>query len=469
MLLNVTASPWAMSGLIFALLAARMAYVRTVRFNHRDAVEKRFEGKYALSKEDEKRGLKRMNKSGLRGVRDAQYIFRNMSALEQPFVTLKSLEFSLFKTYGIPSISKILLRTGQFVYADTAVLIAAFFTYALPALDLDKNDVGRAGENELWPDEDDPRSAIAFARINFLHRRADALHGPHGAPISNDDMLYTLSTFMLEPVLWYKKAGWRDATPLEAEALFTVFYHSGRCLNIKDVPETLEDMKAWAESYEQKHMVFAPQNHEVAVETIHLLLYHVPRALRAPFFPIIASLLSDRLRKAFGLAAPSAWVSSSTSLALRAVGTFVLLFCAPRSKPKTLLPLGTDNILDGSVDMGICPASGAKAADGRVCPVGGEEKARKASKPRSYPNWVENEPIYMPSAAPGSLRYLWERVFVAPENRYGARRFTAAGKQGYRIEEAGPRGLENAGQKEVLLEAERIHGGPIRGKWAFEA
>lgn len=33
---------------------------------------------------------------------------------EFPMMTIKALEFALFKTYGIPSISKLLSQTGEF-------------------------------------------------------------------------------------------------------------------------------------------------------------------------------------------------------------------------------------------------------------------------------------------------------------------------------------------------------------------
>jgi hypothetical protein len=37
--------------------------------------------------------------------------------------------------------------------------------------------------------------------------------------ISNDDMLYTLSLFVLEPVRWVKRYEWREMTEMEICAL----------------------------------------------------------------------------------------------------------------------------------------------------------------------------------------------------------------------------------------------------------
>jgi hypothetical protein len=43
----------------------------------------------------------------------AQYIWHTLASYEMPWVSLKSLEIAVFRTYGIPTISRILMRTGQ--------------------------------------------------------------------------------------------------------------------------------------------------------------------------------------------------------------------------------------------------------------------------------------------------------------------------------------------------------------------
>jgi hypothetical protein len=100
---------------------------------------------------------------------------------------------------------------------DTVLLITSFAFYPLPRLGLD--DAGDnivAGKQQQqqeaptpWLNEEDrifekedPRGAVALARTNWLHHRANKLHGPKGAPISNDDLLYTLSVFVTQPIEW---------------------------------------------------------------------------------------------------------------------------------------------------------------------------------------------------------------------------------------------------------------------------
>lgn len=54
------------------------------------------------------------------------------------------------------------------------------------------------------------RNLDAVARINFLHDR----HREAGK-IKDDDMLYTLSLFVLEPIRRTRKYQWRDLTNIE--------------------------------------------------------------------------------------------------------------------------------------------------------------------------------------------------------------------------------------------------------------
>lgn len=45
---------------------------------------------------------------------DPSAVYRDFSMLEFPFMVTKALDFAIFNTYGVPSISKLLQKTGQF-------------------------------------------------------------------------------------------------------------------------------------------------------------------------------------------------------------------------------------------------------------------------------------------------------------------------------------------------------------------
>jgi hypothetical protein len=106
----------------------------------------------------------------------------------------------VYRTYGIPTISKLLCETQQLGkveyagrrYADTGILIIEF--------------MGHSPTSE--------RTNAALARMNYLHGRYQK-----AGKISNDDMLYTLSLFILEVDRWVGMYEWRSLTPLEVCAM----------------------------------------------------------------------------------------------------------------------------------------------------------------------------------------------------------------------------------------------------------
>jgi hypothetical protein len=216
---------------------------------------------------------------------EAQEIQLYIFELEFPFLAQKALEFALFRTYGIPSISSLLMATKQLSTAkhaskrmtDTSVLM----------LEVIKNPPGSQ------------RSVEALARTNFLHSL-------YGSKISNDDLLYTLSLFLLEPIRWIKEHEWRELTEMEIAAMGLFWLKVGQGMKIdfsclpgsKDGGVFTRELKAWMDEYEEKNMVPAESNKQTADCTTDLLLYPVPAALKGAGRRVISALMDTRLRRA---------------------------------------------------------------------------------------------------------------------------------------------------------------------------
>ncbi|KAL2354122.1 hypothetical protein BJ546DRAFT_95749 [Cryomyces antarcticus] len=236
--------------------------------------------------------------------------------LEFPFTTEKALQFALFRTYGIPSISKLLIQTKQLSekafaskrYADTEVLIAEFIGHA--------------------PSSD--RACSAKARMNYIH----SVYQKAGK-ISNDDMLYTLSLFATEPAGWIHRYEWRDLTDMERCA-FGVFWKSiGDAMEIDysvlpssksgwmDGLQWFDEILAWSRNYEEKYMVPDLYNKKTADETTAILLYSVPEALKPLGRNFVSALMDERLRAAMIYPAPSQ-IYTSTINAIFGIRKFVL-------------------------------------------------------------------------------------------------------------------------------------------------
>ena len=84
---------------------------------------------------------------------DMHAIITHTFHVEFPFLSRTSLEYALFRTYAIPSISRILARSGQFklnpgkCYDDTDLLIQEFLLHHV----------------------DSERGSTAIRRLNYLH------------------------------------------------------------------------------------------------------------------------------------------------------------------------------------------------------------------------------------------------------------------------------------------------------------
>lgn len=195
---------------------------------------------------------------------------------------------NLLQTYGIPTISDLLVATRVFStpenaskrYEDTTVLIGEY----------------------LFHDPREERTVKSIARMNYLH-------SPYikSGKISNDDLLYTLSVFVTEPITWINRYEWRKLTDHEVCALGTFWKSIGDAMEIdyhgrlkrscwKDGIEFFEDVKEWAEDYEVKYMVPARTNKQVADELVSLLLYYIPHPLLPLSRQAVCALMGERLR-----------------------------------------------------------------------------------------------------------------------------------------------------------------------------
>ncbi|KAL9098060.1 MAG: hypothetical protein Q9163_006205 [Psora crenata] len=229
----------------------------------------------------------------------------NLAELEFPFTFEKALQFALFRTYGIPSISRLLVATKQFTeeatkrYADTTVLVAEI--------------TGR--------DPQHPRTIEAIARMNYIHSAYQK-----AGKISNHDMLYTLSLFALEPYRWIERYEWRKLEDVEKCALGTFWKAIGDAMAIDFGPlksgggggakgdggagecegesgwadglQWLEEVEEWAEEYERKTMLPHKNNWKTAEQTTAVLLWHVPSWAKPYGKRVVCALMDERLRTA---------------------------------------------------------------------------------------------------------------------------------------------------------------------------
>lgn len=239
---------------------------------------------------------------------DHQRIVFLSSCYDFPFDTTRALEFALFRSFGVPSVSALLDRTGEFRtrpqkrYDDTDILVSELIEWG----------------------HDSDRGRRAVRRINELHGR---FH------IANLDFLYVLSTFVYEPIRWNAHFGWRPMEDQERLAYFYFWREVGQRMNIKQIPADYDSFERFNREYEMRHHRFAGSNQRVATATRDLFVSWFPRPLAPLVRSAIHALLDDQLIAAFGFSRPSPamrWLVN-TALRLRAL---VLRWSPPRRRPR---------------------------------------------------------------------------------------------------------------------------------------
>jgi hypothetical protein len=324
--------------------------------------------------------------------RQAQDIVRVSTVFEMPYTINKSLNFALFRTYGIPTISRLLVHTNQLVQSDL---------------------VGRRAEDTtvlmsecLLHELDSYRARMSLARINYLHSL-------YRNRISNDDMLYTLSLFILEPIRWIEKYEWRLLNSIEEQARFFYYKELGIRMGIEDIPLTLNDLEKWANDYEDKNMIYSKDNQLCGEATLALMLVQFPQWMQSFVRQVSLSLVDERLRISMGFEKVSIWMKYLTIFVLN-IRAFLLCHCTlPRIYPE---------------DYGQSPTS---------CPLNKYGRYQRT-------NYLF-EPWYV-------METWWNRIFPFSGKKPGLEYRS----QGFKVEELGPEKFAGQGLDAMEKDAEKM-------------
>ncbi|KAF8937114.1 hypothetical protein EDD21DRAFT_363861 [Dissophora ornata] len=304
-----------------ALLLAYMALIRHLRFKRINALLKKYPDPTLP----------------LRDYQVAKEVAGVVNDFEFPFLVEVSLEFALFKTYAIPSISRILAATKQFTASclkradDTSLILFEMNEGHSRNLRRTMTE-GKVDENEVLNDE--KRAKVALERLNFIHGHYN---------IKQDDYLYTLSLFVLEPPRFLDSFEWRKLTELEKNALLANWTVHGEGMGIQNIPKTREELEAWSDEYERQYSAFATSNVAIAESTTDLLLSLAPSFMHPFGRQAVSALLTPRLREAFGIAPPAKIVSILVHSTLWLRATFIKYLMPPRRLPLVRTALRTNS------------------------------------------------------------------------------------------------------------------------------
>jgi ER-bound oxygenase mpaB/B'/Rubber oxygenase, catalytic domain len=224
--------------------------------------------------------------------RDHQRIVFLSTCWEFPFDTTRALEFALFRTFCVPSISALLDRTGEFHnraqkrYDDTDLIVSELMERGY----------------------DSERGRLALRQMNRQHGRF---------AIANEDFLYVLSTFAFEPIRWNARFGWRPMCEAERLAMFHFWREVGCRMGIRDIPADYAEFERYNIDYERRHFRFTESNRRVGAATVEMFASWFPRLARPLVRRAIYALLDDAVIDGFGFPRPSAAMRRAVVIALK--------------------------------------------------------------------------------------------------------------------------------------------------------
>ncbi|MFO0966405.1 MAG: oxygenase MpaB family protein [Gemmataceae bacterium] len=261
--------------------------------------------------------------------RDHQRIVHLSTCYDFPFDTTRALEFALFRTFCVPSVSALLDSTGEFQrraqkrYEDTDIIVSELMEWGY----------------------DSERGRRALRRMNQLHGRF---------AIANDDFLYVLSTFVFEPIRWNERFGWRRMIEAERLAQFVFWREVGRRMNIRAIPERYDDFEAFNRRYERERFRYSETNARVGRATVDMFVAWFPRLFAPLVRRVIYALLDDTVLDAFGFPRPAPALRRLMPVLLKTRGRLAGLLPA-RRRPRLRTQMRRSLYPDGYVIERIGP------------------------------------------------------------------------------------------------------------------
>jgi hypothetical protein len=214
---------------------------------------------------------------------------------------------AFLRDYGIPTISRLLDRTGQFEhhgvkrYDDTLIF----------------------QEEAVAEGVESARAHAAVDRLNRIHRHYQ---------IPNEEYQYVLATTLVGPVRWIDRYGWRPLDPHEVVALTRFTTRFGELMGITGLPQTYDGYLELLTSYERERFAFDPANRRVTEATIRIGRATAPWYLKPGFRRVTIALMDEPLRRALGMEDQPRWVVAGVDRGLRLRGRALRWF-PPRTAP----------------------------------------------------------------------------------------------------------------------------------------
>ncbi|MEU6083812.1 oxygenase MpaB family protein [Streptomyces sp. NPDC047108] len=211
--------------------------------------------------------------------RRAHAAYRRMALVDFPDDLRLGLNLGFYRTFAVPSIARVLHGTGRMTGRPKARAKATGeVMYALI---------------EHGPDH--PTGLETVALLNRIHARL---------PVGDEEFVYVLAAFCVAPLRWIDAHGPRPTTTAEKDAAYGFYACLARRMAIKPVPGSYAELASWMDGFEDRTFAVTPEGRALLEATRGLLADRFPAPLAGVVRAASDTLLDERLRRAFGVAAP---------------------------------------------------------------------------------------------------------------------------------------------------------------------
>ncbi|KAG2219983.1 hypothetical protein INT45_001882 [Circinella minor] len=188
---------------------------------------------------------------------------------EFPALHHHGFELALLRSVTIPSISKLLIATGEAFHRpqkreEDSYLILHEMLDVHPHVEFLREKNPKMTQNEVALQTF--RRDHSIARLNEIHARYPTIK--HG------DFLFQLVLFVNEPIFWINKFGYRKLDQLEINALYKMWSDIAKEMNLTDVPQSAEEMIEYTKKYSEEFAKFHVACQKISDRNINNVVSH---------------------------------------------------------------------------------------------------------------------------------------------------------------------------------------------------
>ncbi|TKV60873.1 DUF2236 domain-containing protein [Nakamurella flava] len=184
---------------------------------------------------------------------------------------------AFYRVFSIPRIADLLVGTGEMTGRpvkrayDTGLVISELIAQGF----------------------DHPRGREMVRFLGEVHRPW---------PIAQEDFTYVLCAFIVVPMRWIERRGWRPLLPAEREAGARFYRELGRRMGIRHLPRSYAEAAEMLDAFEARHRAPSPAAGQLMSATHRVVAGRLPRVLRRRTPWAISALLGEPpLSEALGL------------------------------------------------------------------------------------------------------------------------------------------------------------------------